>query len=307
MLAVIIDRHSRVAIPPETQFFNEFMPDNADRLKVSSKMEWVELALSDRRIADLNLDRNGVLNLFAGCEKTPYSLFAAILQAYADDRHKARPGEKSPTHLKYVPQILSAYPEAKVICIVRDGRDVVRSLEKVAWAEPGNPRRFRLFCMQWSDAAQKAVEYSNRFSRDKFCIVKYEEILSEPENQIARLCEFIGERFEPSQLAPDKKTGVVPEWEADWKGKASHSIDKSRVHAWRIEADNAQVWAMNSMMGKMLRKFGYPHTSLKGCPFRKKLQFLIMRIPYMHFMRPYSLALLKMIRSANVPFIQNRL
>jgi hypothetical protein len=299
MLAVILDRHSNIAIPPETQFFSEFLSEIPPEKKPKSRKEMVEFALNFKRIRDLKLDRTIVLSRFHQYEEMFPNLLRAILETYAATHGKVRSGEKSPKHIEHVPAILDFYPKAKVICIVRDGRDVVQSLLGVPWAEPGNPRRLGLFCTQWSDHAELAMNYVEIFSKEQFLLVKYENILLNPIEEMMKICEFIGEKYEPTQLDAQANSEAIPEWEKNWKSKAINPIDPERVAAWRRTTDQDKIWFMNSMMGATLARMGYRDTSLKGCPAAVKLKLKITKIPYLKPMRSLSLFGLKVLRKLN--------
>ncbi|MDM8544143.1 sulfotransferase [Desulfococcaceae bacterium HSG9] len=296
MLAVILDRHSNIAIPPETQFFTEFVPLLSKVKQSFSRKEMVAAALNFKRIADLKPDFDIVYNRFKKYQKTNACLLRAILETYAEESGKLRAGEKSPMHIAHIPTIFTCYPYAKVICIIRDGRDVVRSLLKVAWAEPGNPRRFGIFCTQWSDLASMAIKYKQTYSQKRFILVKYEDILTNPISEITALTEFVGEKFEPCQLDPAIGSYVVPKWEQKWKGNASKTLNPNRIQAWRRDAAHEQIWAMNMMMGGMLKILNYGDVELTGCPFFTRFKIGISKIPYLKPVRPISLFGLRVLR-----------
>ena len=157
LMAVLLDRHSNIAIGPETQFFTEFIPKNWSKKTPDTHEQLVDSALAFKRIADFNFDRDQLLHHFEKYELTLPNLLRAIIEVHAIRNSKWRPGEKSPHHLQHIPTILNHFPEAKIICVLRDGRDVVRSLLDTPWAIPKNPRRLRLFCIRWNDAAEQTI------------------------------------------------------------------------------------------------------------------------------------------------------
>lgn len=300
MLSVILDRHPHICIPPETQFFTAFLPSLPGDAEAMTTEELVQFALESPRIKDLKLDKQHVLDHFSTTGPQAENLFAALLMSYSKKQGKIRYGEKSPGHLNHIPQILAAFPKAKIICIVRDGRDVVRSLLKVKWAEPENPRRFWLFCMQWNDLTRLALQYFQTMAQEQFHLVKYEEILTQPEREIVKICAFLGEQFYPSQLSGTAQSGVVPEWEQSWKGNAVKALDQSRISAWRNSASQEQIWAMNCMMGKTLAAAGYNETGMQGCPLQTRLKYNLIKLPFIKWLRPLSLFVLKVTKSVKV-------
>ena len=258
--------------------------------------EKVEAAVSFRRIKDLGITKEELGEQFAQYEDNYASLFRAILEVYCRKQGKSRVGEKSPKHIEYVPTLLTAFPKAKILLIVRDGRDVVRSLMKVPWAEPGNPRRFGLFCMEWNQYAILARKYGRKFSANQLKIVKYEDILSAPEKKMMEICQFVGEQFETTQLDAGITSTAVPHWEEDWKGKASQMLDPQRIEAWRKEQDEKIIWRMNILMGKSLKYLGYRETYLCGCPWHMRLFFRLQAMPYASWCREYALFGLRLLR-----------
>lgn len=298
MLAVMLNRHSRISIPPETQFFTKFVPQ-VGGIKDKSYEELVGLALCTWRIKDLGLDKLKLLVNFKKYNKSYANLLRAILETYASKFGKERVGEKSPKHLEHVETILNYYPNAKIVCIGRDGRDNVNSLLKMPWALPDNPRRFGLFCTEWVALSNLAIRYSIKYPK-QILLVKYEDIILQPEREIKKICGFVDEEFEPSMILKNiglqSNSNVVPGWETNWKSKAIGALDSNRVEAWRNIEDKKLVWAMNSFMGGMLKKLGYQDTTMLKCPLFLRIKLALNKIPYCGFMKPFSFFGLRLIR-----------
>lgn len=297
LLAVLLDRHSNIAIGPETQFFTEFVPEEWGQRTPESHAQLVDSAFAFKRIADFNLDRAQLLEHFKQYPLSFANLLRAIIEVHALRSSKPRPGEKSPLHFDHIPAILSEFPESKIICVLRDGRDVVRSLVEAPWAIPKNPRRLGLFCMRWADAMEQTLEYHKTLPSDRFLMVKFEDILRQPQPMLEKICAFIGEKFEPTQLQPAQSSSAIPDWEKKWKNKASETLDPARIEAWRKAADREQIWTMNSMMGEMLERMGYVDTTLDGCPPAIRVKLFFQKLPYLKGMRKISAVSLKTLKT----------
>ena len=295
MLAVLLDRHSNIAMPPETQFYSKFVPEFEGNIQDKSSEEIVNSALEFHRIKDLKLENEIVLSCFRKYGKTFPSLLRAILETYALKQGKLHPGEKSPRHLEHAQTILNSYPLAKIVCILRDGRDMVQSMLKVPWTDSENPRSLGKYCVRWTDYCQLAIKFVRQYPT-RFILVKYENILINPEEELKKLCEFIGEKFEPTQLNPDFNSAVVPDWENNWKKKALLGLDPKRIEAWRKINDKNQIWFMNSMMGSMLKHMGYVDADMQGCPWHLRFLLAVRKIPYLRPLRHVSLLMLRIIR-----------
>lgn len=296
LLASLLNRHSNVAIGPESQFYTQFIPWNWAHRIPETYEELVDSAIAFQRIADFGLDRDQLLRHFKLYELSFANLLRAIMEVYAMRQSKLHPGEKSPLHLEHVPTLLDQFPGSKVIYILRDGRDVVRSLLEVPWAAPRNPRRFQRFCMRWNDAVEAMIHYEKTLPPDRFRIVRFEDLLRQPKSELQKMCSFIGEEFEPTQLEPAQSSNVVPEWEKDWKNKAAEMLDPSRIEAWRKSSNRKQIWVMNSMMGTMLERVGYANTKLDDCPPVMRLKMFFQGIPYRKKLRKISASSLKILK-----------
>ncbi|MDH5570289.1 MAG: sulfotransferase [Gammaproteobacteria bacterium] len=296
LLAVLIDRHSDISIPPETHYYDQFIHEFRMKLNNLSKGQMVRYALENERIKDLNLDYHEVLEIFTKYERSKANLLRSILECYAEKRNKKIFGEKTPMHLRFVNEIMSDFPAAKIICIIRDGRDSILSTLNAPWGMAEVPRRLEKLCVKWRENAKKSLKYLNKYPNN-FTLLKYEDLLLNPENELKKLCVFIGVKYEQRLLDQNIQSDVVPEWETDWKGNSYKGIDASRIEAWRKTSDNNKIWIMNSMMGNTLKKHGYRSTHLEGCPVHKKIILMIKTIAYIQHIRPISRACIRLLRA----------
>ena len=101
--------------------------------------------------------------------------------------------EKTPAHVLYSQQILNAFPEAKILHVIRDGRDVCASLEArskmVDWAPEDRRKQIDI----WKSHVEAGLTISDdsRYA-DRVATVRYEDVLADPVCQVTRLFEFAG-------------------------------------------------------------------------------------------------------------------
>lgn len=104
----------------------------------------------------------------------------------AEAAGKRRWIEKTPRHIQRIGQILRWQPEAKVLLILRDGRDVARSIQaRTGSAEQGIQR--------WIDDNEASRPYWDHPNVLRF---KYEDLVTDFEPTVRRILAHIGEPYQ---------------------------------------------------------------------------------------------------------------
>ncbi len=252
LLATMLDRHSRMAVTPETDFFEELLLKDRVETDGASHDGLLARLAAAPRWNDLGLALDAIGERFRAAPATPPALLRATLETFAAGRGRARAGEKTPDHLRWVPVIFDWFPDARVIWILRDGRDAVTSLGRMPFARGDVVER----SMRWVRSMELGEEHLARFE-GRMIRIGFETLVREPIETLETIDAFCGLPFEPAQLDPEVPTGVVPESERDWKDRAKGAIDTSRIGQWKNEADERDAGLMNHVMGKRLAALGY--------------------------------------------------
>jgi hypothetical protein len=268
----MLDRHSAVAVTPETHFVEQMAPrfqpswPNPEERPDIGPHAFLERMLTDTRLVDLRLDAVNVLECLGDRPLTPGNVFDSILRCYAASHDKPLVAEKTPGHLHYLPLLLDWFPDARFVWVIRDGRDAVLSMRRLPWVS----LPLWDLCLRW----RRNMNELRRFERlypHRVHRVRYETLLQQPDREVARLCAFLDvpyEPLEPEPVANGESSPVVPDWELDWKGRATAPLDPSRIEAWRNEASEREIQLMECLMGRQLEALGYRPTTLgKRHPF----------------------------------------
>lgn len=259
LIAEVLDAHPAVAIGPETHYYNVFAHD-CDREDClghpDKRREFLQMVLSSAAAQQMALPddlEERVLDAIDENAPSHRDVLGTILSGYARARGAERWGEKTPRHLEWVPRIVEDFPNARVLCIVRDPRDVALSREKTPW-ESSIWRSAK----DWMRHARMADENADRFP-DSFTEVRYEDLLADPEAVVERLCEFVDLSFDPSMLSFHEGSSRTFEMEAEpWKKKASEPIDPSNREKWRDQMGAADRWIVEQVAGEGMATRGYP-------------------------------------------------
>lgn len=112
-------------------------------------------------------------------------------------------GDKTPGYLVHVPLLKELFPESRFIHIVRDVRDRVLSVSHM-WGKS----RIRA-AAQWAEQIECSLPYRERYRGD-YLEVRYEDLLDDPDRELARVCSFLDISYEPDMkqlTSPSERFG----------------------------------------------------------------------------------------------------
>ena len=199
-------------------------------------------------------------------------LIAARFEAQAAEAGVADPAQAAAFVVKepgshVAPLLAELFPESKVIFLLRDGRDVVDSwldaYSEGSWAIPGGAfpvsEEGRIPLIGWLGAVwayrSRAVKaaYDSR-SEDSRILIRYEELRSETEKCVRRICEIVG--IDPERV-PEVVDGHRFERQPSTARGRRRFIRQARPGGWRDNLSPAEQRAMHEAMGDALVEFGY--------------------------------------------------
>ncbi len=103
-------------------------------------------------------------------------------------------GDKTPLNTFYLNEILSVFPTAQFIHIIRDGCDVIPSYVKA-----GIYDELEDAAKRWVQSVRLADDFSKQHKGRCF-EVRYEELVTHPEEVTKKVCKFLGITFEEAML-----------------------------------------------------------------------------------------------------------
>ncbi len=261
LLAAMLSAHSRLDCGPESRFFARYRHlDAKARARVLDPATWPRPAVDF--IASLRNQGHPVTGLFgltlpeigrflAERPPSPAAMLESLTLLHARAAGKERWMEKTPRHLLMTDTLRRHWPDASIVRIVRDPRDVALSLARMPFAKEsvvGNLVR---------------VDDDDRISRGRIesdsraLTLRYEDLVTQPEPALRRICAFIGEAYEPGMLDSRGTASTVAAAHEWWKEGVSGPLNTDSVGRWRAEmsADARRFAALH--LSDYLRRHDY--------------------------------------------------
>jgi hypothetical protein len=190
-------------------------------------------------------------------------VFTAVMRAEADQTGKAIFGEKTPAHIRWADTLLAWYPTARIVHMVRDPRGVYRSELKRRTAHPESlpyrwlvraPLLMRGFVLletawAWANAVAHHRTLSRRYPAN-YRMVRFEDLVRDPQAEIGRLCAFLGVAEERRMY----KQKVVSK--GDRLGEAG--FDEGAADRWRASITPGELRWLGRLLGRRIAEMGYP-------------------------------------------------
>lgn len=249
LLRAMLDSHSEMAVPPESYFLIPLMNEPY------SKEGFVALLSEHRRFVRWDLPIEAVDQALKDAEAEDLATAVRVLyRTYARSRGKARWGDKSPGYVRHIRALAGLLSEAHFVHIIRDGRDVALS-----WLDaPFGPESVSEAAQRWRKDVRVGRRAGRKHAAGRYMEVRYEHLVSHPEEVLQRICGFAGLAFEQGMLEYPRRAGEIIEPTIE---PASHQ----RLHRpptpglrdWRREMGPEDVDAFQDEAGELLARLGY--------------------------------------------------
>lgn len=258
LLQLMLHAHPAIAIPPENRFLLELY-DHRERFgdlrELHNRRKVAQFIVKRRRskVRDYGLNINSTHRHIVREAWTVGSAAGAVFRSYAARFGKRRWGDKRPAYIQRLDVVLRMFPDAQVIHIVRDGRDCVSSLKRMPWWEGGS----MVAIWTWRAAIIKGRRARARLPDDSYIEVRYEDLITATEDELRRLCAFLGEDFDEAMLEPHRVTDVaVPERKV-WHTRTSGAVDDSATQRWRQDLESWELDLFEFVAARQMRQHGY--------------------------------------------------
>jgi hypothetical protein len=288
LLRKVLESHSRISIASENHYLGHLLPgagarhafrragalDDDDAVRRLVAQIYSSEFQKGTRLREAspfwgwlarNVPQPELESRLLAAERTERGIFTALLRTYADRRGKAVIGEKTPAHLASVDTLIEWYPDGRVVHMLRDPRAVfvseLRRRGEHAVTFPYRllvriPPLMRGFILlevawAWAAAVSRHRAYARRFP-DAYRMVRFEDLVRDPEATIDDLCAFLGVAPEPAMLEQKvvSKGSLV--------GQAG--FDAGAADRWHETISPGSARWIGRLLGHRIVEMGYPRS-----------------------------------------------
>ncbi|MEM1168432.1 MAG: sulfotransferase [Cyanobacteria bacterium P01_H01_bin.35] len=204
LLQSMLAAHPQILSFPETKFFWYLIPLYKERWRRKLKMVSQDFKPRLKEFFVEEINQGELLKKFSKFNflRSQYTRqFINILDELTVSQGKTIWLEKTPEHLLYIDYIEKNVPGVKFIHLLRNGTDVVASLHEVTqkYPEPwgGDCWDLNLCIRRWVEAVEISRQHIHKSNH---ILVRYEDVVTNTEAELVKLCQFIGINFTDSML-----------------------------------------------------------------------------------------------------------
>lgn len=271
LLQRILDCHPDLAVANDSHFIFEpitaYRPLHALEVLAIGEdppltVEMIAALRSYRTFPRTGLDP-AIVDRAAAGETSWFGLVGALYDELARGRGKRLAGEKSGRYANTIPHLHAAFPRARFIHIIRDGRDVALSaMQWVAKRGQRGPGRFSLYqrsplatcALWWSDYVRNGRRDGAGLGANLYHEVRYEELTGQPEPTVRRLADFLALPYAPEMLRFHE--GKTRE-DDELSSKKRWLPPTPGLRDWRAGMGRSDVALFEALAGDLLLELGY--------------------------------------------------
>jgi len=196
----VFNAHSKITIPPPSSLYRFFRSDvytYGDLNDDKNILELIEDCLNSPSVKahwGFKVTPNEILTLLP--EKSFRGIFITLFHLYCKKFGTTIWGEKVPTNVFWLKEIIEDFPQARLLFIYRDGRDASVDQAELSWG----PMNIYTASLAWQSHVNAMLEAKKFLKPGSYYELFYEKFVNDPERFTKDACHHLDIEYEPGML-----------------------------------------------------------------------------------------------------------
>ena len=289
LLSSILNASKQVFIPYESYFLVSAYPLYQAQT-VFTEEDYQRIAQLFRKMTKRGWDMSNDYLVERLSDRQPQSFAevnAVICEALhiKEETENLKWGIKAPVLISRLERVQHICPQAKLVHVVRDGRDVCLSYRKIHETSKikFGPKGIAENALYWVDGLRHVEDFIERHPDQSVFELKYEDMVSAPSRYLSNLCDYLNIVYSPDMHSNfslhEKNKKVVPaHFRSSFHQNLHKDLDGSNVNKYRSKMSVQQILLFELIAIPYLVKYGYTPEypflqSVLFAPLRSLLHF----------------------------------
>lgn len=252
----------------ESNVFSILQPRFGSLRSLKQRQKLLRYWLNSKLFHVSGLDAGFIQERIMGACHSPGDFLRIVMESIAEKQGVQRWADTTPDHLLYIPEIKKQIPNALIVHIIRDGRDVALSYAKQGWTHPlpwDRGEHLAMAGLYWEWIVAKGRKFGRELGDDYFEL-HYEDLVEKPHETLRALGEFIGQELDYDRIQQVGIGSVSAPNSSFGKGEQSFHP----VRRWEKQMTPQQAADFESLVGDFLQELGYELSSGANSNLRAK-------------------------------------
>jgi Sulfotransferase family len=254
----------------ESQVFHLLEPRFGDLSVAQNKKELQEAWFNTRLFSATGLERAPLEERITRECNNAGDFLRIVMEEMARRQGVQRWAECTPDHILYLPRIKQTIPNALIIHIIRDGRDVALSMEKQRWPRqlPWDRADRRMAGgVYWQWMVRRGRIDGRQLGSD-YIEVRYEDLVTQPRDVLKRLSAFVEQELDYDEIQR-VAIGSVSRPNSSFQEEGGNG-DFTPIGRWKKFYSPEQLAMFEALTGDELQELDYelaseiPHKGFKA-------------------------------------------